>query len=328
MSRTALVTGASGLLGREVCKAFERDGWNVVGTALTRVNPPSVIKLDILNSEEIEQVLDEVKPHTIVHCAANRFPDLCSADPSAATALNVTSSGTLAAHAFARAILLLYISTDYVFPGPPGAAPYFPDSTPDPPNTYGATKLAGERAVLAATGGAADGNAPRGVVLRVPLLYGHTESDDRSKDGVHALVDALWKSQDLIDAPADAKIKMDDYAQRHPTCTEDVGRVCVELARTYLADDAGAKKLPRVVQFSAEERMTKWAMVGMFAEILGLETGGLVAWDPTKEEAEGTSTKRPYDVKLDTGALREVGVDVRCVDFRGWWRRELHAFRH
>lgn len=203
--------------------------------------------------------------HTHPLGAANRFPDQCSADPAAATALNATATGTLASHAYRRGILLIYISTDYVFPGPPGAAPYFPTSTPDPPNTYGETKLAGERAVLAATGAPdpttsrtdAPTGPPRGVVLRVPLLYGHTDPDDRSKDGVHALVDALWRSQDLVDAPAAAKLKMDDYAQRYPTCTEDVARVCGAIAGVYLAPDARAD-LPRILQFSAEERWTKW----------------------------------------------------------------------
>ena len=78
MSRKALVTGgnhhhlscleassnfptASGLLGRQVLKTFSEAGWTAVGTGLKRAKPPSIIKLDLLNYDELERVLDEVK---------------------------------------------------------------------------------------------------------------------------------------------------------------------------------------------------------------------------------------------------------------------------
>jgi S-adenosylmethionine synthetase len=61
MSQRALVTGATGLLGREVSKAFERAGWHVVGAGFSRASPPKVIKLDIQDEREVRRVLDEVK---------------------------------------------------------------------------------------------------------------------------------------------------------------------------------------------------------------------------------------------------------------------------
>jgi len=61
MSRRALVTGATGLLGREVVKAFDRAGWEVVGAGFSRASPPKVIKLDIQDEREVQRALDEVK---------------------------------------------------------------------------------------------------------------------------------------------------------------------------------------------------------------------------------------------------------------------------
>jgi len=52
---------ASGLLGREVRRTFEIDDWTAIGTGLTRPSPPEIIKLDILDTESIQRVLDEVK---------------------------------------------------------------------------------------------------------------------------------------------------------------------------------------------------------------------------------------------------------------------------
>jgi S-adenosylmethionine synthetase len=125
---------ASGLLGRQVQREFLLDGWKSIGTGLNRITSPDVIKLDMLDQKEIERVLDEVKPLVVVHCAANRFPDSCTADPEAARKLNVHASRALAEATTARNIFLIYISTDYVFSGRPGEAPYKAHATPSPPN--------------------------------------------------------------------------------------------------------------------------------------------------------------------------------------------------
>jgi S-adenosylmethionine synthetase len=61
MSQTALVTGASGLLGRQVVKAFERGGYDVVGTGLSRASPPKIRKVDIQNADEVDTLFAEVK---------------------------------------------------------------------------------------------------------------------------------------------------------------------------------------------------------------------------------------------------------------------------
>jgi NAD(P)-dependent dehydrogenase (short-subunit alcohol dehydrogenase family) len=61
MAKTALITGATGLLGREVVKAFQRQGWDVVGTGYTRAKPPAILKLDLGSEAEVAKVLEEVK---------------------------------------------------------------------------------------------------------------------------------------------------------------------------------------------------------------------------------------------------------------------------
>jgi S-adenosylmethionine synthetase len=61
MAPRALVTGATGLLGRAVVKSFQSSGWEVVGTGFSRASPPHSIKLDVLDEAETSSVLDEVK---------------------------------------------------------------------------------------------------------------------------------------------------------------------------------------------------------------------------------------------------------------------------
>ena len=148
--------------------------------------------------------------------AANRFPDKCDNDPEGTRALNIEASSKLASICAAAGIFLLYISTDYVFPGTEGDAPYQVTHAPKPPNLYGETKWEGEKAVLGAYEKA--GKTGWGVVLRVPVLYGEAESN--SESAVNTLMDAVWKVQEQ------KGVKVDHWAIRYPTNTEDVGRVC------------------------------------------------------------------------------------------------------
>lgn len=149
--------------------------------------------------------------------AAQRFPDKVDKNPEGARQLNIAASKRLAQAALSRDILLIYISTDYVFPGTPGDAPYEADATPKPTNLYGQTKLDGEHAVLEAAANA--GKEGSAIVLRVPVLYGHAETPAES--AVNVLMDSVWKAQ-----TDGAKLKMDHWALRYPTNTEDIGRVC------------------------------------------------------------------------------------------------------
>jgi S-adenosylmethionine synthetase len=61
MAKTALITGATGLLGRQVITAFERKEWQVVGTGFTRAKPPSILKLDLGSEANITSTIEEVK---------------------------------------------------------------------------------------------------------------------------------------------------------------------------------------------------------------------------------------------------------------------------
>ena len=239
--------------------------------------------------------------------AANRFPDKCDADPDAARALNVDATKTLACATSSRNILLIYISTDYVFSGKPGEAPYEADSPTHPANHYGQTKRDGEMAVLEETR-----KTRLGVILRVPVLYGHAEESQES--AVNALLDAVWKVQEK-----GVTVQMDDWAQRYPTNTEDVGRVCQDIATYYLqvGDLRSRAELPSVLQFSSPDRFTKYEICQLFAEILGLPLDGILA-NKTGNDPKAI-TQRPYDTHLSSKLLEDLGIQTWTQDFKAWW---------
>lgn len=227
----------------------------------------------------------------------------------------MTATSTLSTYTSTHKIFLIYISTDYVFPGVHGQAPYKSLDPPQPPNTYGQTKRDGELAVLESC------KPGEAVVLRVPVLYGETDPRENNKESaVNVLVDAIWKSQK-------EKVVMDDYAIRYPTNTADVGRVCVDIAKLYTMSKTPSE-LPQILQFSSEDKMTKYEIVEKLGEILDLPIDNIVRDQESGKKPAPDGTLRPYDCHLDTSDLKKLGIDVSTVDFVAWWRRWLGAFRH
>jgi dTDP-4-dehydrorhamnose reductase len=146
-----LVTGAGGMLGRDLVEVLSRAGTPV--TALTHAD------LDICDPRA---VLAAVPGHDVVVNAAG-WTDVDGAETSypAALAVNGTAVGTLATATRTSGARLLHLSTDYVFDG--GAVTPYPEDAPtNPLNAYGRSKLAGERAALDAGG----------YVVRTAWLYG------------------------------------------------------------------------------------------------------------------------------------------------------------
>ena len=101
-----------------------------------------------------------------------------------------------------------------------------------------------------------------------------------------------------------------------------------DIAEKYLGTTAGAARgaLPRVLQFTSEDRFTKYEMCGVFAEIMGLSTAGLEP-DVPSADADAGAVQRPYDTHLSTRELQALGVSVATLDFVAWWRWNVRAFR-
>jgi len=137
-----LVTGACGMLGRLVCGAL--DGKHeVIGTDVLG----GCERLDIADTENVFEVIARHRPETVIHCAAMTDVDGCERDPDAAFKINAVGTWNLACACASVDAALAYVSTDYVFDGEKGE-PYTEFDPVNPISAYGASKLAGERAVI------------------------------------------------------------------------------------------------------------------------------------------------------------------------------------
>ncbi|TFK21143.1 NAD dependent epimerase/dehydratase [Coprinopsis marcescibilis] len=293
-----IVTGASGVLGSAVKTAFEKaHGTNVLGLAFSRASE-GLEKLDLTNKEEVEKKFREFRPDWVIHCAAERRPDVAEKDPAAARLLNAGVPGYLAQLAKELSFTLVYISTDYVFDGK--APPYLPSSQTSPSNLYGLTKRDGETAVLSVEGA-------KSVVLRVPILYGPAPKN--SDSAVNILLDVVRDQSGKI-------YDMDHDATRYPTNVIDIANFLVRLT-------ALNKPIPSILHYTAEEPFTKYEMCLIFAKILGIPHGHITPI--TNPPVSAATTSRPRDSRLSNKETESLGVDGGLDQsiFEDWWKEHL-----
>lgn len=118
--------------------------------------------MDLAEPDTVPRALDALDPEVVISCAAYTAVDDAEDDRERAFAINGTAPGLLGAACAERGVQVVHISTDYVFDGM-GTRPYLPDDPTGPTGAYGASKLAGEVALMAA--------CPSASIVRVGWLY-------------------------------------------------------------------------------------------------------------------------------------------------------------
>ena len=153
MRTKAVVVGCNGMLGTDLVKACDAAGFDVVGLDLPQ--------LDIRDFNSVREVLPQAD--WVINCAAYTRVDDAESNRQDAFAVNAEGAHSLARVCVRRGMKLMHISTDYIFDGRKGR-PYVEMDHPDPLGVYGASKLAGEKAVRAEGG--------HFLILRTQSLFG------------------------------------------------------------------------------------------------------------------------------------------------------------
>ena len=192
-----LVTGAKGMLGQDLCPILEDEGFDVIETDSTM--------LDVKDANQINSVLKKENPDIVIHCAAFTDVDGAEADLISAKLVNEKGTEHIAKFCGEKEILIVYISTDYVFDGTK-AGPYLPEDKTNPINNYGKTKLGGEIAVQK--------YCKKHYIVRTSWLYGH-----HGKNFVETMIS-------LKDKP---ELKVVDDQIGCPTWTVDLANGILEL---------------------------------------------------------------------------------------------------
>jgi dTDP-4-dehydrorhamnose reductase len=150
-----LITGAGGMLGRDVTTAC--------GSRSQEVFAASHSELDICDPAAIDAALATYRPDAVINCAA--FTDVDGAEDDEAGAMRINDEGAalLAAAAGSIGAKIVQPSSDYVFDGS-SRVPYVESDMPAPISAYGRSKQAGETSVAVAN--------PRHFIVRASWLFG------------------------------------------------------------------------------------------------------------------------------------------------------------
>jgi dTDP-4-dehydrorhamnose reductase len=204
-----LVSGARGMLGADVVRAGERAGHSLTGL--------SHAELDISDADAVRDAFERARPDAAINCAAWTDVDGAQEHRDEARRVNADGAGNVARAAAAAGAALVHVSTDYVFDGraPLDAAgrprPYVESDPTGPQSVYGATKLEGERQVLAASA--------RHCVVRSACLFG--------VGGRNFVATMLRLASEHEDGPASVRVVTDQVGS--PTWTGHLAPALVGL---------------------------------------------------------------------------------------------------
>ena len=229
-----LVTGAGGMLGRDLLAALDRAG--VPAGQITALDRSG---LDITDPAAVFAAVSEATgpSDVVVNCAAWTAVDDAESHEGAAFAVNAGGPQLLARACAVTRARLLQISTDYVFDGA-AKTPYPVDTPAAPRSAYGRTKAAGEWAVRAEL-------PDRHWILRTAWLYGeHGPSFVRTM----ARLQAERPFVDVVD---------DQFGQ--PTWTQDLAERIVEVVQ---------QDVPAGTYHACAAGLTSWH--GLAREVFGL----------------------------------------------------------
>jgi len=161
--RTALVTGACGLLGQHLVRRLKFDHRVIAVDIVADIFKDSNITFmqsDLTDLSVVRQIFEQGSIDVVYNCAAYNDVDGCERNKEKAYDLNV---GLVESLVNAGCDKIVQFSTDYVFNGKYG--PYVEDDETDPVGYYGETKLQAERILLESDG--------RHLIIRTNVLFGN-----------------------------------------------------------------------------------------------------------------------------------------------------------
>ncbi|MFN3557907.1 MAG: dTDP-4-dehydrorhamnose reductase [Brevundimonas sp.] len=276
--RHILITGGRGQLGLELTAA----AWptNVV------LHAPSRAELDLEVPGAVEAAFATTPFAAVINAAAYTAVDRAEAEVAKAFSANAQGPALLADATRDRGIPLLHVSTDYVFDGL-ADRPYTEDDAVQPINVYGASKLAGELAVL-------KGN-PRSAVVRTAwVLSSHRQNFLRTM---------------LRLATTRPELGVVDDQRGCPTSAADLAEALRTVALRMIDD----RDAPTGLYHFVNGGETSWAGLArhIFAES-GRAGGPATAVRPVTTTEYPTPAKRPRNSRLSTARItRDFGVQPR-----------------
>ena len=250
-----LITGSNGLLGQKLTSLLDNDpSVEVIATARGKLSftllKGRFEKLDVTKQEEVERVVQAIRPDVVIHTAAMTQVDQCETEREACWLNNVRAVEFLVRACEKTRAHLIHISTDFIFDGTYG--PLDETAIPNPISYYGKSKLAAEEVVQK--------SKLNWAILRTVLVYGVTQ--DMSRSNI-----VLWVKKSLEEGKS---INVVNDQWRTPTLAEDLAMGCALAAK---------KKAKGIYNVSGAEMMTPLDIAMRTADFFRLDKSLIKATD-------------------------------------------------
>lgn len=265
------VTGQHG----QVAQALQALGPQWGATVVCLARP----EIDLADDRDLLEPFRRVEPDVIVSAAAYTAVDRAESEPDLARAINARAPARIAAAASALKVPLIHLSTDYVFDGTK-TSPWSETDVPGPVSVYGATKLAGERAVLA--------TASDCVVLRVAWIYSPFGNN---------FVKTMVRLAGTNDA-----VRVVDDQHGAPTSAQSVAAGVLQVASNLLAEPRRAE-LRGVFHMGAAGETTWAGFAEAIFEGIAARGGRRVSVIPIPTTDYPLPARRPHNSVLNSAKL-------------------------
>lgn len=278
MSNILLITGGTGTLGSHLVRTAVKSGfWDEVHATYHTLNPNfhkiSWHYMDARN--EINQVLNRVKPTTIIHTMAMTSIEECERKKLDAWQVNVKATTQMVNHANTCGARLIFTSTDLIFDGKKGM--YGITDDPEPVNFYGDSKFEAEKEIVE------NMTSGRYIIARIGLLYGLN---------LNQRLNFFDKMYNRIRNGPPIDLFEDEY--RSFGSVSNIADCLLELA---LSDHEG------VLHLAGPERASRYEFGRRMAQLLGLSSEHI---RPIKQTDHVSVGRRPADVSLDVSSAQGV----------------------
>lgn len=261
-----VVTGGSGQLGWDVLRELECRNISVLA--------PSSAEMNVSDRNTVMRYIGTEAPDAVIHCAAYTKVDAAEDEPERCWAVNVEGTRNIAAACRETGAKMLYISTDYVFPGT-GKQAYETDDPVGPVNVYGRSKLAGELAVQSLL--------EKFFIVRISWVFG--------KNGNNFVKTMLR----LAETRTELNVVCDQIGS--PTYTADLAPLLCDMVQT---EHYG-------IYHATNEGICTWAEFAQ--EIFALSRKNVTV-HPILSEAYPTKAERPHNSRLSKRSLTAGGFSL------------------
>jgi dTDP-4-dehydrorhamnose reductase len=287
-----LLTGSEGQIGTELrllCEALP-------DVSLLATDLP---ELDITDQRQVAHSMADFVPDVVINAAAYTAVDAAEHDRDAAFAVNETGPRILAEASERAGKHLIQISTDFVFDGMQ-PEPYTEDAKPNPLNVYGASKLAGERAVQAASS--------RHLILRTAWVF--------SPWGNNFMKTMLR----LMDAGTPLKVVNDQFGC--PTAAADIAAALLSIASRLTDRSSPACG---IYHFCGKGSTSWHGFASAICDARAAATGSDVTIEPTDTDGYPTAARRPRQSALNCDRVQQI-FGLSTVDWQAATEREVARY--